>query len=197
MEINGKIYNAMRGRNNMITTAEVAELGLSRMMLSKYVDAGLLLRVRQGIYALPSEVYDDMFTLMQRSQNIIFSHESSLFLNGLSDRTPFIHSITIPSNASLPKSLTGECNCFYVKNDLYPLGTTYCNTPFGNKVRCYNPERTICDIVRSRSRIDEETFVMAVRNYAKSPSKNLALLTEYATKFKILKHIKQTFEIIL
>jgi hypothetical protein len=51
--------------------------------------------------------------------------------------------------------------------------------------------------VRSRSRIDEETFVMAVRNYAKLPSKNLALLTEYAAKFKILKHIKQTFEIIL
>ena len=76
MEINDKIYNAMRGRNNMITTAEVAELGLSRMVLSKYVDAGLLLRVRQGIYALPSEVYDDMFTLMQLSQNIIFSHES-------------------------------------------------------------------------------------------------------------------------
>lgn len=72
MEINGKIYNVMRRRNNMITTAEVAELGLSRMMLSKYVDAGLLLRVRQGIYALPSEVYDDMFTLMQRSQNIFF-----------------------------------------------------------------------------------------------------------------------------
>jgi predicted transcriptional regulator of viral defense system len=197
MEINSKIYNAMRGRNNMITTAEVVELGLSRMMLSKYVNAGLLLRVRQGIYALPSEVHDDMFSLMQRSQNIIFSHESSLFLNGLSDRTPFIHSITIPSNASLPKSLTGECNCYYVKKDLHPLGLSQCKTPFGNIVRCYNPERTICDIVRSRSRIDEETFVMAVRNYAKLPSKNLTLLTEYASQFKILKHIKQTFEIIL
>jgi len=197
MEINKKIYEALCQHNNMITTNEVVKLGLSRMMLTKYVDAGLLVRVRQGIYTLPTEVHDDMFTLMQRSPKIIFSHESSLFLNGLSDRTPFIHSVTIPTTACLPKSLIGECNCFYIKNNLYPLGLTHCNTTFGNVVKCYNPERTICDIIRSRNRIDEETFVMAVKNYANSPIKNLTVLSDYAQQFRILKQIKQTFEFIL
>jgi hypothetical protein len=45
--------------------------------------------------------------------------------------------------------------------------------------------------------MDEETFVMAIRNYAKFPNKNLNLLTEYATKFGIIKLVTKTFEVIL
>ena len=197
MTVNSVIYNAMLQNNNVMTTGDLTQIGVSRTMLSRYVKAGLMQRVRQGTYTLSSEIHDDMYTMMLRSPHIIFSHETALFLNGLSDRTPFIQSLTIPSNASLPKSINGECNCFYVNELLYPLGVTECKTAFGNQVRCYNPERTICDIVRSRTRLDEETFVMAIRNYAKSPTKNLNLLTEYATKFRILKQITQIFEIIL
>lgn len=197
MTVNSLIYNTMLQNNNVMTTGDLTQIGVSRTMLSRYVKAGLMQRVRQGTYTLSSEIHDDMYTMMLRSPHIIFSHETALFLNGLSDRTPFIQSLTIPSNASLPKSISGECNCFYVNELLYPLGVIECKTAFGNKVRCYNPERTVCDIVRSRSRLDEETFVMAIRNYAKSQNKNLNLLTEYATKFRILKQITQIFEIIL
>ena len=197
MTVNSVIYNTMLQNNNVMTTGDLTQIGVSRTMLSRYVKAGLMQRVRQGTYTLSSEIHDDMYTMMLRSPHIIFSHETALFLNGLSDRTPFVQSLTIPSNASLPKSINDECNCFYVNELLYPLGVTQCKTAFGNQVRCYNPERTVCDIVRSRSRLDEETFVMAIRNYAKSPNKNLNLLTEYATKFRILKRITQIFEIIL
>jgi len=48
-----------------------------------------------GIYILPDSIHDDMYTLMLRSKHIIFSRESALFLNRLSERTPFMHSITL------------------------------------------------------------------------------------------------------
>ena len=76
-------------------------LGFSRALLSKYVKEGLLERGRQGVYILPDSVHDDMYTLMLRSEKIIFSHDTALFLNGLSERTPFTHSVTIPSNSVL------------------------------------------------------------------------------------------------
>jgi len=197
MKVNSLIYEAMSSRNNIMTTAELTRLGVSRTMLSKYAKANLIQRVRQGTYTLSTEIHDDMYTMMLRSPNIIFSHETALFLNGLSDRTPFIYSLTIPSKSSLPKSINGECNCFYINEQLYPVGATCHKTTFGHQVRCYDTERTICDIIRSRSRMDEETFVMAIRNYAKFPNKNLNLLTEYATKFGIIKQVTKTFEVIL
>ena len=98
MQMNPIILEKIKSNNNMITTAQVMELGFSRAILSKYVKAGLLERSRQGIYILSDSVHDDMYTLMMRSDKIIFSHDTALFLNGLSERTPFTHSVTIPSN---------------------------------------------------------------------------------------------------
>ena len=105
MNMNPEIYSAIRANNNMITTSDVLSMGFSRMLLSKYVKEGLLERCRQGVYMLPEETQDDMYILMLSSKKIIFSHDTALFLNGLSDRTPFTHSVTIPSNACLPKAI--------------------------------------------------------------------------------------------
>ena len=73
MEFNQVIMKEIQQNNNMITTAQVVALGFSRALLSKYVKEGLLERGRQGVYILPDSVHDDMYTLMLRSEKIIFS----------------------------------------------------------------------------------------------------------------------------
>lgn len=157
----------------------------------------MLERVRHGVYAVPSSIHDDMYTLQLRSNNIIFSHDSALFLNGLSERTPFSNSITIPSNTSLPLSIKGECITFYVKPELHNIGIIEKKTTFQNTVRCYNAERTICDLIRSRSRIDEETFISAIKNYVASSNKDLNLLSTYARDLNVTKELKKYLEVLL
>lgn len=197
MQINPIILEKIQSNNNMITTAQVSELGFSRSVLSKYVKAGLLERSRQGVYILTDSVHDDMCTLMMRSEKIIFSHDTALFLNDLSERTPFIHSVTIPSNASLPNSLIDECRCYYVKPELHQMGVITKKNTLGNTVRCYNAERTICDMLRSRNRLDEETVISAIKNYAVSSGKDLNLLAVYASKFNVDKVLKRYMEVLL
>lgn len=197
MEINKAIMNAIQRNNNMITTAQVVELGFSRALLSKYVKEGLLERGRQGVYILPDSVHDDMYTLMLKSEKIVFSHDTALFLNGLSERTPFEHSVTIPSNSVLSNTLMEECNCYYIKPELFALGIVQRKTTLGNVVRCYDAERTICDLLRSRSRMDEETVISALKNYAALKDKDLNRLAAYAEKFRISKILKQYMEVLL
>ena len=197
MKINQVILEEMEKNNNTITTAQVIELGFSRAILSKYVKEGLLERGRQGVYILPNSVHDDMYTLMLRTDKIIFSHDTALFLNGLSERTPFEHNVTIPSNSVLSGVLMEECNCYYVKPELYELGIVMKKTTFGNEVRCYNAERTICDLIRSRSRMDEETVISAIKNYAAYKDKDLNRLAAYAEKFRVSKILKQYMEVLL
>lgn len=197
MNINQTIYDEIKKHNNMITTSQVLSLGYSKQLLTNYVKEGLLERCRHGVYILPDAVHDDMYTLMLRSERIVFSHDTALFLNGLSERTPFTHTITIPSNAALPNSLRGECVCFYVKPELYDIGIIEKSTTFGNTVRCYNVERTVCDFLRSRSRLDEEAVVSAIKNYALYDEKNLNLLYAYAKSFKVAKELKKYLEILL
>lgn len=197
MGINQMILEEIKRNNNMITTSQVVELGFSRALLSKYVKEGLLERGRQGVYILPDSVHDDMYTLMLRTEKVIFSHDTALFLNGLSDRTPFMHAITIPSNATLSKPLKEECDCYYIKPELYDLGMTWKKTTFGNEVRCYNAERTICDLLRSRSRLNEETVISAIKNYAAFKDKDLNRLAAYAEKFKVNEVLKRYMEVLL
>lgn len=197
MNINSEILQQMKKNNNVITTSQVLQLGYSKALLTKYVKAGLLERSRHGIYSLPDAVNDDMYALMLRSSKIIFSHDTALFLNGLSERTPFRHTVTIPSDSALPASIKGECNCFYIKPELHRLGMIEKKTTFGNNVRCYNMERTICDFLRSRNRCDEETLISAVKNYAVSKDKNLSVLSEYAKRLRVEKSLKHYLEVLL
>jgi predicted transcriptional regulator of viral defense system len=195
--MNKIVYDEIQLHNNIITTSRFEELGFSRTLLTNYVKNGLLEHISHGVYTLPDDMYDDMYTVMLRSKWFIFSHETALFLNGLSDRTPFTHTVTIPSNCAFPNSLKGECRCFYIKPELHRIGLITKKTTFGNEVRCYNPERTICDIMRSRNKVDEETVISAIKNYAEFKKKDLNLLSVYAQQFKVSKEIKRYLEVLL
>ncbi len=189
--------NYLNQNNNIITTSQFIALGYSKALLFKYEKAGLLARVSHGVYSSKDVVVDDLFEIAKRSNNIVVSHESALFLNGLSDRTPFIHSVTIPSGKKLPASIKDKCICFYIKNELFKTGLIELKTTFGNSVQCYNPERTVCDLLRSRSRIDEETVISALKNYVASPVKDLNLLSDYSKQFGLEKKIRTYMEVLL
>lgn len=195
--IHPDIRRMLDANHGTITTSQVLSLGFSRQLLTKYVRSGALERIRQGVYILPGAVHDDMYTLMLRSRYIIFSHETALFLNGLSDRTPFIHSVTLPSNAAIPGSIREECLCFYCRPELHGLGATERQNSFGHTVRCYDAERTICDLLRTRKRCDEETVISALKNYAAYADKDLNRLAAYAARLKVLPVLQRYMEVLL
>ena len=108
-----------------------------------------------------------------------------------------MHSITIPSNASVPKSIKQQCNCHYIKPEQHLLGATVRTNTFGHEVPSYDAERTICDLIRSRSRYSVELITGAVKAYAVSSDKDLNRLSEYAEQFHVLKVLKPYLEVLL
>lgn len=192
-----RIKEKMKLNNNVLSTEQLLDVGISKTTLTNYVRAGILERCRHGYYTMPDTIADDMYLIMLRSKHIIFSHETALFLNGLSERTPFIHALTIPNNAAIPATVKNQCKCFYVKPELHEIGLIEKPTTFGNLVRCYDPERTLCDILRSRNRMDEETVVAAIKSYSGYIDKNLYNLGEYAELFKVSKQVRRYMEVLL
>lgn len=108
-----------------------------------------------------------------------------------------MHSITIPGNASVPKSIKQQYNCHYIKPELHLLGATIRTNTFGHEVPCYDVERTICDLIRSRSRYSVELITGAAKAYAVSSDKDLNRLSEYAEQFHVLKVLKPYLEVLL
>ena len=188
------ILRMLASKNGVIQSKDAAEHGITRAVLHLHAKQGNIERVGHGLYIFSDGILDDLLALSLVSDNIVFSHETALFLNGLSDRTPFLHSVTIPRNKYLSAKTRQSVECHYVAPELHSVGKTSKNTTFGNPVPCYDPERTICDIIRGRRRMDEETFISGIVNYSKSKTKNLVLLMEYARMFGIAEAVKRQME---
>lgn len=197
MDLNQDIYDAIKNNNSMITTAQVLALGYSRTQLSRFVKQGLLKRNRHGIYVLPNDEFDDMYTLSLRSKKLIFSHETALFLNGLAKQPPALYCVTIPSNAALPASIVDECTCYYCKEQSHLLGCSKKKTAFGNEVQCYNAERTICDMLRRKSGLNNDKISTAIDLYMTFKDKDLNLLITYANVFGVSEELKKYINIDL
>ena len=183
--------------DGLILTRAAEEKGISRSNLSKLCKNGKITRVANGQYVLKDELNDEMLSLQLRSRFIVFSHESALFLNGISERTPFEHTVTIPSSKTLASSISCECKIYYIKDELHGMGKIQLPTIMGNLVWTYDMDRTICDIIRSRSRIADETFIASLKQYAASSNKNLGKLNQYASKMGIVAKVRKYMEVLL
>ncbi len=185
--------------NLVITNKEAEELGYSRHNLSELTKNGKLERLRPGLYQLKGKVTDDFVLISSNSNRIIFSHQTALYLHDLSDRAPSVFHISVPQgyNASHIKKRYEDLQVHYVKKDLYELGTTEIKSPQGNLVPVYDVERTICDIIIDREKIDKQIFTEAIKRYFKSKNKNLRRLITYSRQFKIEDEIRKYLEVLV
>ena len=175
----------------IIETKIAAQHGISKAMLYKLCKEDRIHRIVKGQYILPDDMEDELLSISKRSTQIIFSHETALFLHGISDRTPFEHTITAPSGCIPSAAIKAECKVYYIKPELFDLGKTELKTPAGNLVPCYDLERTVCDVIRSRNKLGTETFLAALKLYAANPKKDLNKLNSYAKKMRVANILRQ------
>lgn len=184
--------------NIVITNKEAEKFGYTRYNLSELTKSGQLERLRPGLYQLKGKVIDDFVLISSNSNRIIFSHQTALYLHDLSDRTPSVFHISVPQgyNASHIKKRYEDLQVHYVKKDLYEIGKTEIKSPQGNLIPIYDIERTICDIIIDREKIDKQIFTDAIKRYFKSNNKNLRLLIKYSRLFKIEDEIRKYMEVL-
>jgi hypothetical protein len=138
-----------------------------------------------------------MASLQARYKGAIFSHETALFLLGLTDRTPLLYSVTVQSgyNAS-PLKATGA-KVYFVNRTLYLIGLITMKSPYGNDIRTFNLERTICDVLRSRNQMDIQFVNEALKKYVVLQNRNIDRLYDYAKQFRIQKIVREFIEVLL
>ena len=187
------IEELMKVNNGYITSKELSDLAIHRMYLNIMKKRGLIEKVGNGIYIDSSKIEDSYFVLNLELPNIIYSHMMALYFHGLSIKAPNDkYDITVPNNYFNYK--IKEHNVFYVDRDIYELGLTEVETPMGNKVRAYDIERCICDIIRSKNRMDSEHVKHSVKEYVKRKDKDLIKLSNYASKMDIKDEVMSFIE---
>ncbi len=181
---NDTIKQIMGANNGMLSTRMIEPLNINRQYLSIMENNNIIERVSRGIYLSPSAFEDSYFSFQQKYKKAIFSHMNALYFYGMTEEFPYNYTVTVPQRYHVD-SLNEKCNVFYVSDDIYEMGVVEVETPNGNKVRAYDKERCICDIIRSKGRMDSEQVKKTIKQYIQSCDKDMAKLSEYSKRMGI------------
>ena len=69
-------------------------------------------------------------------------------------------------------------------------------TSFGNKIRTYDKEKCICDMLRRRN-MEVQHFQTAMKTYMRDQSKEMSKLIGYAKKLKVREELMKYVEVML
>lgn len=188
--IEGKIIQ----NQGIIQIADIIAEGISKQYAIKYLQGRNCERVAKGVYLTPDAWQDDLYIIFFQYKRIVYSHDTALYLLGLSEREPICFTVTVPRGYKV--NYKGKCPLKKVTaiEERYSLGMDTAVTPYGYTVPCYNAERTLCDIFRTETGMQEKQF--AVKEYLNG-KKNLPRLMVYAAIFHIQEKIKQYMEALL
>ena len=192
-----KILKYARENNGYITTKEAEDLKVNSTFLSNLVNDKKIERVGTGIYKLPNYPIDNFYILSKSSKNMCYSYATALYLHNMSDRIPLIYDITVPYNYSGNLLNNKNVSLRYVKDDIFELGMIDIKTINDLTVKCYDLERTLCDIIKDKNRMDKEIYSKALKEYAKSKNKDILKLVKYAKKLDIENEVVELMEVLL
>lgn len=187
----------IKSSNGVITTKLANNHDIHRQYLSQFAKQGKLERIAHGIYITPDVWEDKMLIHQLRKEKMVYSHETALFLHDLTDRDPLSYSVTVPTGYNTSKLNEDGLIVYTIKKELFELGICTKQTMFGNDVRTYDMERTICDIIRDRNNQDSAVLSDAMKKYARRSDKNLNRLMKYSEIFKVEKILRNYLEVLL
>lgn len=187
----------LQENKGFLKTSDAVKAGVSRAYWGEYIRKRGLERIAHGLYMSQDAWEDRMYVIQVRYPQAVFSHETALYLLDLADREPLKYSVTLKAGTNATGLTKQDVKVYKVKKELHDKGITEAQSPAGHSLRIYNPERTICDLIRSRSKIEIQDLHTAIKEYVRRKEKNIPLLMRYAKAFSVQKIVKQYLEVLL
>ena len=114
-----KIRDILRDQNGILSTSDLAKFGIPRTYLSILVKNSEIQRISRGVYSAANYLIDEMASIQARYKGAIFSHETALYLLGLTDRTPLFYSVTVPAGYNASPLKASAVKVYFVNRSLF------------------------------------------------------------------------------
>lgn len=186
---NGSVLRTKTLRNN----------GLSSRDIKKLTDKGIIEQVRWGYYKLSDESsFSDIQVLITLFPDGVLYLESALDHYGYTERTPAAWKIAVDEKTSRTRFRIPypKVEPHFISSAKFPIGITK-TTIEGTEIKIYDRERTICDCLLHRNKIDPEVFNQAIQAYLKDNNRREYVLAEYASKLRVMRKVKEVLGIWL
>lgn len=193
-----KTIKEIAAANGGFLTASMAgENGIRSRDLADAVKRSDLVRVERGLYCTPDTWEDEYVVAQHRFARGVFSHDTALYLLGLCDSAPESLTMSFPRGYNPSSAKREGIVAKSSPEGLHDLGLAELTTPYGNAVRAYGAERTLCDMLRGTPSPDLQLLSPAFRSYFSSEGRNLPKLQSFADKLGVAAKVRRYMEVLL
>ncbi len=191
------LMDIMEENNGYLDVSYAKDKGVSSSVLTTFKRKNNLIKVAHGLYKTEDAWDDELYVVGKSNSKIIFSHETALFLNDLMEREPYDISVTVYAGYNATHLRKQNIRVYQLNKEMYEIGKTVAYTQFNHQVQVYDIERTLCDLVRNKDKVDIQIYSTAWKLYLKRKDKDIPKLMRYSKKFNIEEFIRNYLEVIL
>lgn len=194
------LISLMEEHAGRITTKQARDAGFSSSMLQLLTFQDVVVRESRGVFTLADVPPDDFAVIALRWPRVVFRCSSALYLHGMVDIVPDVYELSLPQGYK-PGHILREypgCLIHHENSDLYGLGVVDGTSPTGTRLRLYDKERSICDLLAARKRgeADAQLLGQAMRSYFGGSGRNLPQLSRYAKAMGLLLELQTYLEVL-
>lgn len=181
-------------KNGYILSVDLIKNNLPTIYLTRLEKKGKIRKVARGIYILNGYIEDQFYLLSLQYSKLVFTNKTAIYLNQLTNRQLQDIEVIFPYGTNTKKNK--QFKAYYSRNKIfYELGIDYVVSPYGNKVRCYDKERCICNLFLFDI-TDEEEKAYVIKEYINNYL-DIRKLYSYSKQLGCYERVKDLIEIII
>jgi predicted transcriptional regulator of viral defense system len=171
-----------RSCGGQLRMSEAIERGISRYMLYRLRDKGVIEQVSRGVYRLadlPPIGNPDLVTVGLRFPNAVICLVSALAYHEITTQVPHSVSVAVPRESRQPSLDYPPLNVHRFSNLAFRSGIEEHQID-GVPVKIYSPEKTLADCFKFRNKIGMDVVLEALKLYKSRKQFDLDDLLKYA-----------------
>ena len=183
----------------LMRTSELKATGYYYKKIRKLIETGEIEQVRRGYYQCSgTDSFSDISIITALFPDGVLCMESALDYYGYTDRTPSAWHLAVDNKSTRTRFYIDYpvIKPHFIQSDRYRAGIEQVRID-GKIVKIYDRERTICDLLLHRNKVDGEVFNLAIQRYILDPGKVEARIMKHAKLLRVEKKVREVLGVWL
>jgi predicted transcriptional regulator of viral defense system len=180
------------------TTGMARRLGVHPRDLYGWRDRGEIVELSRGVFRrtdAPLATFPDLLAVAYRAPLAIVCCVSAAAVLDLTDELPPAVQVAVPKGSHPPRIDHPPTMVFRFDEATFELGLSKVEAAPAEKVRIYDPARTVVDLMRLRHRLGEPVAYAALNRYLRRRAARRALLLEYAAALNVYGPVRRAIDV--
>ena len=186
--------------NEVLTTAQLLDAGISDQSITRLVAQGTLVRVRRGIYEhAASEVseHHDLIQVATSAPRAVIVLISALRFHEIGTQSPYQVWIQLPAQTRVPKIDWPPIRVIRTRVEELQTKGVKCHQLGGAEVPITTPARTVADCFKHRNKLGIDVCVEALRETLRERKATIGEIGEMARLLRVGKVMKPYLEAMI